>query len=72
MRNPRPNKLGIIVARMTQQPNACPAFRCLPPRVKGMPIAREIFPFAAEIPTARFQENENPNFLPIAIRFDLR
>ncbi len=37
-----------------------------------MPIAREIFPFAAEIPTARFQENENPNFLPIAIRFDLR
>jgi hypothetical protein len=32
-----------------------------------MPIFREILPLAAEIPKARFQENENPYFLPIVV-----
>jgi len=27
---------------------------------------RAILPLAAEMPTARFHENERPNFLPIA------
>ncbi len=49
-----------------QQPIAWPNLRCLPDRVRGIPIARDIFPFAEEIPSARFQENEKPNFLPIA------
>ena len=30
-----------------------------------MPIFLDILPFAAEIPTARFHENENPCFFPI-------
>jgi len=27
----------------------------------------QILPFAAEMPTARFHENENPYFLPITV-----
>jgi hypothetical protein len=49
----------------TQQPAALPTFRWRPDLVSGMPVARDIRPFAAEIPRARFAENEKPNFLPI-------
>lgn len=38
-------------------PNAAPSFLCLPERVRGMPIDRDILDFAAEIPNNRFQEN---------------
>jgi hypothetical protein len=48
----------------TQQPKARPTLRWRPWRVKGMPILREILPFAAEMPNALFQEKEKPNFLP--------
>ncbi len=48
-----------------EHPIALPTFRCLPPRVRGIPVAFEILLFAAEIPNARFQENENPYFLPM-------
>jgi len=51
--------------RATQHPMARPNFLCRPDRVKGIPIFREIRLFAPEIPRARFQENENPNFLPM-------
>ena len=43
-----------------QQPMAFPSLRCLPARVSGMPIALEIFDFAAETPNALFQEKETP------------
>ena len=56
-------------ARTTQHPIARPTFRCLPERVSGIPVAREIFPFAAEMPSARFHENENPYFLPMIVVF---
>jgi len=49
----------------TQHPAALPTFRRRPDLVNGMPVTREIFPFAAEIPRARFAENEKPNFLLI-------
>lgn len=48
-----------------EHPIALPTFRCLPPRVRGIPVALEILLFAAEIPDALFQENENPYFLPM-------
>jgi hypothetical protein len=60
-------KLAIIAlkpAKMrnngTQQPMAFPILRCRPDRVNGMPICLDNFPFAAEIPKARFQENDKP------------
>ena len=34
--------------------------RWRPDRVSGIPLARESLPFAAERPTARFQEKLNP------------
>jgi len=43
-----------------QQPRALPTLRCRPDRVSGMPIEREIFDLNAEIPTARFHENDRP------------
>jgi hypothetical protein len=64
---PAVNPAQFRQARITQQPIARPTFRCLPERVSGIPMAREIFPFAEEMPSARFQENENPYFFPIAV-----
>ena len=43
-----------------QQPIALPIFRCLPACVSGMPIALESLDFAAETPSALFQEKETP------------
>lgn len=57
---PRNRIMGI------QQPAERPTLRCLPDRVSGIPIARDSLPFAAEMPTARFHEKENPYFLPIS------
>jgi len=51
--------------RATQHPMARPNFLCRPDRVNGIPIFREIWLFAPEIPKARFQEKEKPNFLPM-------
>tara|TARA_R110001592_G_scaffold67304_1_gene206335 strand:- start:226 stop:540 length:315 start_codon:yes stop_codon:yes gene_type:complete len=53
------------IANGTQHPMALPTFRCLPERVKGIPIFLLNLPFAAEIPSARFQLKLTPNFLPI-------
>ena len=53
----------------TQHPAARPILRCLPDLVRGIPICRDIFPFIAEMPSARLQENEKPYFLPIALSF---
>ena len=50
-----------------QQPMARPTFLCRPDMVSGTPVALESLPFAAEIPSARLHENENPNFLPISL-----
>ena len=44
----------------TQHPMAFPILRCRPERVSGMPIWRDNFDFAAEMPVARFHENDNP------------
>lgn len=43
------------------QPNARLTLRLRPDLVRGIPIARESFPFADERPEARFQENDRPN-----------
>lgn len=51
--------MGII------QPIAAPILRWRPCRVVGIPVARANFAFAEEIPSARFKENDMPNFLPI-------
>jgi hypothetical protein len=42
---------------MTHPQHSPPTFRCLPERVHGMPVARPIRDFAAEMPRSRFQEN---------------
>ena len=42
-----------------------PILRSIPERVSGTPVIREMRPFAAEMPSARRQENEKPNFFPI-------
>jgi len=44
----------------TQQPSIRPSFRCRPERVRGMPVRRDSRALAAEIPTARFHENDKP------------
>jgi hypothetical protein len=54
-----------IIARAIsgiQHPIARPNFLCLPDRVNRIPIFREILLFAPEMPRARFQENEKPNY----------
>ena len=43
-------------------PSARPVARCRPDFVSGMPIFLEILALAADIPKARFQEKEKPNF----------
>jgi hypothetical protein len=43
-----------------QHPVIRPIFRCRPERDSGMPVLREIRAFIAEIPVARFHENETP------------
>jgi hypothetical protein len=43
-----------------QHPIIRPILRCRPERDSGMPVLREIRAFIAEIPVARFQENEKP------------
>jgi len=52
-----------MIAAGMQQPVMRPILRCLPDRVRGMPIARDSFPLAAEIPLALFHDQERPNFL---------
>lgn len=56
----------MIGAMATQHPAILPIFRCLPERLSGIPVARENFCFACDIPTARFHENEIPK---LGIRF---
>jgi len=58
-------KVVIINKKIKEQPAAWPHFLCLPCFVSGTPILRDILFFAAEIPTALFQEKDRPNFLPI-------
>jgi hypothetical protein len=48
---------------------AQPIFHCLPNLVRGMPIFLLILAFAEDMPTVRFQENENAYFLPIMPSF---
>lgn len=55
--------LGISKALETIGPN----LRCLPDRVVGMPVALAILRLAAEIPVARFQENDRPG-IPVLLR----
>lgn len=43
-----------------QHPIIRPILRCRPERDSGIPVLRETRPFAAEIPLARFHENEKP------------
>jgi hypothetical protein len=49
---------------MTQHPSAPPIFLRLPERVSGMPIWRDNFAFAEDIPRARFKEKESPGTIP--------
>jgi len=51
----------------TQQPAALPNFFCLPPRVSGTPNLREILPFIADTPVARFHEKDRPG-IPFLLR----
>src|SRR5438105_11675726 len=46
-------------------PRRRPALRCRPDLVSGIPMARDSLPLADEMPKARFQENDRPNFLPM-------
>ena len=43
-----------------QHPKERPIFRWRPDLVSGIPICRESFPLAAEIPNALFNENDTP------------
>ena len=52
-------------------PTAVPALRCLPERVRGIPIAREIRAFSAEIPIARFQLKDRPGIPVLLLRRDM-
>jgi len=63
----------MVVARSTipmtingmQHPMARLNFFCRPDLVRGMPIFLDILLLVPEMPSARFQENEKPNFLVI-------
>jgi len=46
----------------SRHPASLPTILWRPERVKGIPIFREIRFFIPEIPTARFQDHEKPNF----------
>lgn len=52
--------LPINNAKAMQHPVIRPNLRCRPERVSGIPIWREMRPFAAEMPVARFHEKEKP------------
>ena len=52
-----------MASKGIQHPNAFPALRRRPPRLNGIPNARDNFPLADEMPKALFIENEKPNFL---------
>jgi hypothetical protein len=52
----------------TTHPIARPNFRCRPDRVNGMPILREIRPLAADTPSARFHEKDNPGIPAFRLR----
>jgi hypothetical protein len=51
----------------TQQPSIRPSLRCRPERVSGIPICLESLDLAAEMPSARFQEKENPYFFTFRV-----
>ncbi len=57
--NPRP--------KSTEHPSIRPTFRWRPDRVRGIPICRESRAFIPEMPTALFQEKENP-YLRLLLR----
>ena len=48
--------------------NSFPILRSNPPLVVGIPVFRANDCFAPLSPMARFQENENPNLLPIIFK----
>jgi hypothetical protein len=52
---------------MTEQPSIRPIFCWRPDRVSGIPIMREIRPFKADSPLARFHDHEKPKLLRRAI-----
>lgn len=53
-------RLRFVLPPVRMPNTALPILRSRPPRVVGMPVARLIFCFAAEIPMARFHEKLNP------------
>jgi len=55
-----PATLPMKNAKGMQHPIIRPILRCRPERDIGMPVLREMRPFAAEMPDARFHENEKP------------
>ena len=64
---PRPRSSKARTGPARPHPRARPAILCRPDLVNGMPIFRDSLALAAEMPRARFQEKEKPNFLPIII-----
>jgi len=68
--------LTIIAIRISiidigiMHPISLPAFRRLPERVVGIPVALENLRFALEIPIARFQLNDNPGILRLRAIFN--
>ena len=50
------------MSKGTQHPAIRPNLRCLPERVRGIPIALDILPLADDNPKARRQDQEKPNF----------
>jgi hypothetical protein len=56
---------AINTKNTNEQPAALPTFLCLPCLVNGIPVDLAMLPFSADTPTALFQENEKPNFLPM-------
>lgn len=45
-----------------------PTLRCRPCLVRGMPVARAIFCFAAVMPTARFHEKDSPGIFIMVVK----
>jgi len=55
-----PATLPMKNAKGMQHPVIRPILCCRPERDSGIPVLREMRPFAVEMPVARFHENDKP------------
>jgi len=57
--------LPILHFKPKRRSRSLSSFRSRPELVVGMPVVRATLPFRAEIPMARFHDQESPSFLPM-------